>query len=193
MAIKSPVRWRMRWRVVGLIAACAAVAHAQTSPPIKPGLWQVKNVHMLDGQKAPDMSEHLKNMPPEARKRMEATLKQQGVDIGGGGGMKVCMTRESLDSGRWRSEESGCKTEYSSRTATLWKWRSVCTQPPSESEGEARITSPERYTVKVSTRLERRGQKHTSDMSMDAQWLGADCGDVKPVSPGPRGARPNKP
>lgn len=182
----------VRWRVVGVISACAAVAHAQPAPPIKPGLWQVNTERSMDGQKAPDLGEHLKNMPPEMRKRMEANMKQHGVDMSGGAGnMKICMTRESLDEGRWRSEEAGCKTDYSTRTSTLWKWRSVCTQPPSESEGEARIASPERYTVKVSSTATLQGQKRSSQMTMNAKWVGADCGDLKPVAPPPR--TPGKP
>jgi hypothetical protein len=178
----------VRWRVVGLIAACAAVAHAQPAPPLKPGLWQVNNERTLDGQKAPDLGEHMKNMPPEMRKRMEANMKQHGVDMSGGAGnMKICMTRESLDEGRWRSEDGRCKTDYSTRTATHWKWRSVCTQPPSESEGEANIISPERYTVKVTSVSTVQGQKRSGQMTMNAKWVGADCGDLKPVAPPPKG------
>jgi hypothetical protein len=185
----------IRWRVLGLVAACAAVAHAQTAPPIKPGLWQVTSERTLDGQKAPDMSQQMATMPPEARKQMEAMMKQRGMDISGGtNNLKICQTREQLDEGRWRNEESGCKTDFSSRTASLWKWRSVCTQPPSESEGEARIESPERYTVKVSTVSKRKGEAHTSQMTMNAKWLGADCGDVKPFAPPPKAAaKPAKP
>jgi hypothetical protein len=187
----------IRWRVVGLIAVCAAVAHAQTAPPIKAGLWQVTSERMVDGQKvqAPDMSQQMANMPPEARKQMEAMMKQRGIDMSAGGGtMKICMTREHLDEGRWRSDEGGCKTDFTTRTATLWKWRSVCTQPPSESVGEASITSPERYTVKVSTTTERKGEPRSSQMTMNAKWLGADCGDVKPMAPPPKaGSKPAKP
>lgn len=174
----------VRWRVVGLIAGCAAVAHAQTAPPIKPGLWQVSSERMVDGQKAPDLGEHMKNMPPEMRKRMEANMKQHGVDMSGGpGNMKMCMTRESMDEGRWRSEDSGCKTDFTSRTATSWKWHSTCTQPPSETDGEASFASAERYTVKANTTMTMQGQKRTSQMTMNAKWLGADCGDLKPIAP----------
>jgi hypothetical protein len=191
MAFKKSL---VRWRVVGLIAACAAVAHAQTAPPIKPGLWQVTTERLVDGQKMqmPDMAAQMQNMPPEARKQMEAMMKQRGVDMSGGAGnMKICMTREQLDEGRWRSDEGRCKTDFLTRTATQWKWRSVCTQPPSESEGEANIASPERYTVKVTTTSQRKGEPRSTQMTMNAKWLGADCGDVKPMAPPPKaGAKP---
>lgn len=184
----------IRWRVLGLVAACAAVAHAQTAPPIKPGLWQVQSERTIDGQKAPDVSQQMANMPPEARKQMEAMMKQRGMDISGGvNNMKMCLTREQLDEGRWRSEEGRCKTDFITRTATQWKWRSVCTQPPSESEGEANIASPERYTVKVTTVSQRKGEPRNMQMTMNAKWLGADCGDVKPLAQPPRQGKPAKP
>lgn len=181
----------VRWRVVGLIAACAAVAHAQTAPPIKPGLWQITSTRQVDGQKAPELGEHLKNMPPEARKRMEANMKLHGVDMSGSpGSMKMCMTRESLDQGRWQGEQTNCKTDFSSRTASSWKWRSTCTQPPSESEGEASFAGSESYTVKSTTRMTLQGQTRVTNMTMSAKWLGADCGDLKPLAPPPRAPAP---
>ncbi|MBX3621549.1 MAG: DUF3617 domain-containing protein [Rhizobacter sp.] len=174
----------VRWRVVGLIAACAMVAHAQTAPPIKPGLWQVTSTRLVDGQKAPELGEHLKNLPPEARKRMEANMKLHGVDMSGGpGSMKMCMTRESLDQGRWQGEQTNCKTDFTSRTGSTWKWRSSCTQPPSESEGEASFSGSESYTVKSTTRMTLQGQTRVTNMTMNAKWLGADCGDLKPLAP----------
>src|SRR5688572_5613257 len=101
-------------------AALSAAAHAQTTPPIKPGLWQV-NVEN-DGQKMPDMGEHLKNLPPEQRRQVEAMMKERGVDMSGGG-MKICHTKESLDQGKWQAEQGSCKTDVLSRTSTQWKWR----------------------------------------------------------------------
>lgn len=171
----------IRWRVVGLIAACAAVAHAQTAPPIKPGLWQVQSERSIDGQKAPDLGEHMKNMPPEMRKRMEANMKQRGIDMSGGPGqMKMCQTRESLERGQWQGEATNCKTDFSSRTGSSWKWRSVC--PESVSEGEATFTSADSYTVKTVTNTTRQGKATRMDMTLKAKFLGADCGDLKPVN-----------
>ena len=50
-----------------LLCSAALAAQAQTAPPIKPGLWQVQSEREINGQKAPDPMEQMKNLPPEAR------------------------------------------------------------------------------------------------------------------------------
>jgi len=173
--------------LASLALALGTVAQAQTTPPIKPGLWQISSDRQVDGQKAPDLGEHMKKMSPEMRKRMEDNMKQHGVDMSGGAGnMKMCMTRESLDQGRWQGEEGNCKTDFTSRTASSWKWRSSCSQPPSQTDGEASFAGPEAYTVKSSTTMTLQGQTRVTKMVMSGKWLGADCGDLKPIAPPPK-------
>jgi len=175
------------------LAFCLA-AQAQTTPPIKPGLWQIHSDRQVDGQKAPDLGEQMKKMSPEMRKRMEANMKLHGVDMSGGpGSMKMCMTRESLDQGRWQGAEGNCKTDFTSRSASSWKWRSSCGQPPSQSEGEASFASPESYTVKSNTTMTLQGQTRVTQMVMSGKWLGADCGDLKPIAPPAKVAPKAKP
>ena len=168
--------------VVAAALACAFNVHAQSAPPIKPGLWQV-NVENDGGQQMPDMSEHLKNMPPEQRKQIEAMMKQRGVDMSGGaGGMKICLSKESLDQGKWQAEQGKCKTDILSRTSTQWKWRSVCTDPKAESVGEANFVDAENYTViNTMTTAAQGGAPRTIKSTMRSKWVGADCGDVKPI------------
>ena len=63
------------WIAVFGIVSSAWAVQAQTTiptPPIKPGLWQVQMEREVNGQKMPDMSERLKNMPPEKRAQFEA-------------------------------------------------------------------------------------------------------------------------
>jgi hypothetical protein len=168
-----------------VLSFSAAPLHsqAQTAPPIKPGLWQLQSEREVDGQKAPDPMERMKNLPPEARKQMEAMMKQRGVDMGQGGVQKVCHTRESLDQGRWKGDGERCKTDITSRSANAWKWRSVCTQPEFEMDGEALFSNSENYTVKTLMNSQRQGKPQTMRMTVTAKWLGADCGDLKPMQP----------
>ena len=173
--------------IVGLVFCAHAVAQAQTAPPIKPGLWQVQSEREVDGQKVqmPNMSEQFKNLPPEARKQMEAMMKQRGVDMGGGGDMRICLSKDSLDPGQWERNQGTCKTDYGTRSSSMWTWHTSCREPASETDGEARFTGPESYTVKTATTMTLQGQTKTTHMTLNSKWLGPDCGDVKPVNPRP--------
>ena len=171
--------------IVCLVGCAQGVAQAQTAPPIKPGLWQVHSEREVDGQKAqmPDMSERLKNMPPEARKQIEAMMKQRGVDMGGGGDMRICLSKESLDPGQWQRNQGSCKTDYGTRSSGMWTWHTSCREPASETDGEARFTGSESYTVKTATTMTLQGETRTTRMTLNSKWLGPDCGDIKPVTP----------
>lgn len=159
-------------------------AHAQNAPPIKAGLWQVQ-MERDGGPATPDMREQLKNMTPEQRQQVEAMMKQRGVDMSGGGAgsMKICLTKEQLDGNSWQGQQANCKTDVTSRSATAWKWRSVCTKPESVSDGEASFPNPENYVVKATTTTTTGAQKRTTKTTMTSKWLGADCGDLKPIQP----------
>ena len=178
----------------GLAALTATATQAQTAPPIKPGLWEVAMERDGAAQKIPDMSERLKSMSPEQRKQVEAMMKQHGVDMSGGlGKLRICLNKDSLDQGRWqgRSEsDTRCKTDVSDRSSTSWKWHSVCTNPQSETTGEALFSNPENYTVKSTTTMTLQGQTKTTQTTIHSKWLGGDCGDVKPVQPMPHIQRP---
>ncbi len=182
-----------------LAAVCLAVlgthtAQAQTAPPIKTGLWEVAMERNGAAQKMPDMSERLKSMSPEQRKQVEAMMKQHGVDMSGGPGkLRICLNKDSLDQGRWQGRGEGdtrCKTDVSDRSSTSWKWHSVCTDPPSETTGEALFANPENYTVNSTTTMTFQGQTKTTQTTIHSKWLGGDCGDVKPVQPMPHMQRP---
>ena len=169
----------------GLVFA-AACAQADT-PPISPGLWQVHSEREINGVKAPDPMALMQNLPPELRQEMEAKLKQRGVDISGtagSGDLKVCLSKESLDSGRWQNTGGNCKTTYTSRTAKRWAWRSVCTTPAMAADGEARFTDSRHYVVETKMKMNAAGAARTMHMLMTSTWLGADCGDVQPVGSG---------
>jgi hypothetical protein len=174
----------------GLLIIGSVAVQAQT-PPIKPGLWQVQTERETDGKKAPELGEHMKNMSPAMRERMQANMKQHGIDMSGPPGqMKMCHSRESLDQGRWQGEQGNCKTDITSRSSSTWKWHATCAQPPSVSDGEATFSGAEAYTVKNTSTMTLQGKTSTTKMVMNAKWLGADCGDLKPMAPPPRASAP---
>lgn len=176
----------MRLASLVVLLCPAGAAWAQTAPPIKPGLWEVHSERRVDGQKAPDPAQRMKDMPPEMRARLEAAMKARGLDAsaaaGPGGAMKICLSRESLEQGQWQGSQARCKTEFGARSASRWAWHSVCSEPASETDGEARFATPERYTVQTTTTMTLKGQTRSSQMTIDAKWLGSDCGGLKPVT-----------
>ena len=159
-------------------ALVAPFAQAQT-PPIKPGLWEMKQVGGED--RSAQMAERMKNMSPETRAKMQAMMKERGVDFTASGGTHVCFDKNSMDIAQLE-KQSTCKTDFSSRTGSAWKWHSVCSQFKTESDGEALFTNAESYTVDTTTTSTMSGQPKTTKRTMQGKWLGSDCGDLKPFS-----------
>jgi hypothetical protein len=151
--------------------------------PIKPGLWQIQMERETNGEKAPDMSERLKTMPPERRAQVEAAMKQRGIEANGNT-VKVCQTREMLDSSKFVNPLPDCKITYSTRTSSSWKSHTSCSQNHLESDSEVTFSSPESYTVKTTSTLQSASQTKTTHMTRTGKWLSADCGDIKPLSMG---------
>lgn len=169
--------------LAGLAAPAVAPLALAQSAPIKPGLWEVKAERESNGQKSAMTSERMQKLPPETRAKLDAAMKARGVAVGPGGVSRLCLSKASLDRGAWQ-RQSGCKTDYGSLTGSSWKWHSVCSQLDSGSDGEAVFPNAETYAVKVTTTTKLHGETRISHMTMNAKWLGGDCGDLKPVEPG---------
>lgn len=184
--MNTSMQIRGRLALLCLATLSATAGHAADTPPIKPGLWQVHSDRAVDGVKAPPLNAQLDKLPPEARRQMESMMKQKGVDLSGGGGdIKLCLSKASLDQNQWLGGKNGaqsCKTDIKTRDPARWTWHSSCTQPPSETDGEAVFHSPESYTVKVATIMTVQGESKTMNMTSTSTWLGANCGDLKPLS-----------
>jgi hypothetical protein len=174
--------------VLAAVAVAVPLLAAAESAPLRPGLWEMKMQRDGVDQSARmrDMEERLKNMPPEQRQMVENMMKQHGVSIEGGGNLKICMTKETLDVDAWHQQQqgdTGCKTQ-TTRSGKVWRWHQSCPAPnASESDGEAIFVSDTKYTMKSTTTLDEDGAKKTHTMTGTSTWLGADCGDIKPAVP----------
>lgn len=179
-------------RLLALVALASAATLAQAAgslpiPPIKPGLWEVKTT-VLDANGQPQVPPEqaaLAKLPPEIRERMAEMMKARGASIPDADGtMKFCQTKESMDSGKWQALASsiGCTTDYSMQSGDQWKYRSSCPSLKTESVGEVVFSNPENYTTKVTTSSKLMGKESTQTRVMAAHWLGANCGDIKPLT-----------
>ncbi len=173
--------------VLSCITLSAVAAGPLPVPPVKPGLWEAKMTSLdADGHEMPRPEQAaMSRMSPEARARMADAMKARGVSMpDANGATKVCLTRDMFESGRWQqmAADSGCTTNYST-LGTTWKFHSSCTSFKSESDGETVFNGTESYRTKVTTTATVSGKTNTSTRIVQAKWLGADCGDIKPFTP----------
>jgi hypothetical protein len=171
-----------------LVVVAVAAGQKPPVPPVKPGLWEARMSAVdADGRPVPLPEQAaLSNMPPEMKAKMAEAMKARGLSMpDANGATRVCLTKELFESGDWQqiAAQAGCTTTYSTQTKTNWKWHSTCTSLKSESDGEAVFNSAESYKVKLTTTTAMMGKPNTSTRIIDSKWLGADCGDVKPLAP----------
>jgi len=176
--------------VLSCLAVAVAAAGALPVPPVKVGLWEVR-MSMLDAEghevASPEQAA-LARMPPEVKARMAEAMKARGVSMPDANGVtKACLTKAQFESGSWQqmASDNGCTTNFSTQSATTWKWHSSCTTIKSESDGETVFSTAEHYKTKVTTTATEMGKTKTSTRMLDGKWVGADCGDVKPFTPPP--------
>lgn len=174
-----------------LLAAAAAVAFACTAQAqnLKPGLWEITNkMQTAGGQQQQPMAElqkQLESMPPAQRKQMEDMLAERGMKMGtnsaGGMAMKICMTKEMVEKNEMPAHQGDCKTTHQSRSGNTMKMGFACANPPSSGEGQVTFTSPEAYSSKMAITSTVQGKPEKVTMDATGKWLGADCGNVKPI------------
>lgn len=183
-------------RTAALLCAAGmlgAIGPAQGQTAMKPGLWQIRQQMELDPAQQAQMEQMRKQMaamPPAQRKQMEEMMSRQGasVDVAGGGmSSKVCVTPEDVARQSVPMEQRpNCKYDQSRSGATT-NIKYVCTKPPSQGDIEITTLSAERYTMKMRGTGGAKGTKMA--MQGEGQWLGADCGSVKPLPRPPAAAK----
>jgi hypothetical protein len=138
-------------------------------------------------QQMAQMQKQMAAMPPEQRKMMEETMARQGVRMGPGGpggmSMKICMTKEMAERSEIPARQGDCKTTHQSRTGNTMRMAFTCTNPPSSGEGQVTFTSPGAYSMKMAVSTTVQGKPEKMNMDGSGKWLGADCGNIKPITP----------
>jgi hypothetical protein len=166
---------------------CALPAFAQA---IKPGLWEITNkVASSDGQMQSAMAEMQKQMAamdPAERKMMEQMMAKQGVQfsVGAGGGLatRMCMTREMAARNELPVQQQGdCTHKRTPGAGGAMKISFTCNNPRTSGEGEVTFQGDTGYRMKMKVTSEAAERPDVVTMDASAKWLGADCGNVKPI------------
>lgn len=171
------------------LAATSGLAAAQT---LQPGLWEIHSQmqgasvgRMASGME--QMNQQMAAMSPEERKMVQDMMAKQGVQMGGAGGgsgmtMKVCMTQDMVERNELATGQRGdCKHTQSPRMGNSMKFSFTCTNPASSGEGEVSFQGREAYSMKMAMTTSVKGQPEKMAMQGSGKWLGADCGNIKPL------------
>ena len=166
-----------------IFLAISAGANAQN---MKPGLWEITNNVQSGGKDMTaamaQMQKQMAAMPPEQRKMVQDMMAKQGVQMGAGGAggmsIKMCLTQEMVERNEVAPKQHGdCTHTTSPRVGGTMKYSFKCSKPASSGEGEITFASPEAYSMKMSMTSAERNM----DMQATGKWLGANCGDIKPI------------
>jgi hypothetical protein len=153
------------------LLALAAQAQAAT-PPMRPGLWEVQSVSReMNGKAMPDpsamMAANMDKMPPEMR------------------------AQDMISGNRWQQQHEGrCQNSGASQSGNTWTVSFTCQDP--EAQGEVRTTfnGAESYSSDMTITSQRKGKPTQMHMRHQAKWLGASCGELKPMNAGVAPAKP---
>ena len=179
---------KLRFAAVALIAAAVLPAAAQT---LKPGLWELTNKMQGGSGQMQDsmaqMQKQIASMPPEQRKMMDEQMAKSGVKMGtagpaGGMSVRICMTRDMVEKNELPAQQGDCKTTAQSRSGNTMKMAFACTNPPSSGEGQVSFNGSEAYTSKMAISTQVDGKPEKVNMEGSGKWLGADCGNIKPLA-----------
>ena len=148
---------------------------------MKPGLWEMKselqNAEMNEAMSS--MQEQLANMPPEQRKQMEAMMAKSGVSVGNKGtNFKVCIGKEQATNLKIPNQNPACKQDIVEKKANYLKITYTCSNPPTRGESEITFQSDTSFKNKYIV-VQENGEK--MEMIQDGKWLGANCGNLKPI------------
>jgi hypothetical protein len=185
------VQYVVATAATGLMALAVAASDLLSMPPLKTGLWE-STMERMDGKGnrlesgSERMQKAMEKMPPEARARAQAMMKGRGMGENNGA-IRICMTKEQFTQAHFDAMMAGsaCKVTYATRTRDHWKWHSSCPTIKIESDGESTFLSPESYVSKSITTSTMTSKPTISSMTVTSKWLGANCGDIKPLDTNP--------
>lgn len=175
-------------RIAYSLPALALAAQPALAQNVKPGLWESNNkmgagTGRLQGVLAL-AQQQIAAMAPDQRKQVEGMMARQGVVISNDGVVaKMCITPDMAARQQLPIQQHGnCSYQHAPVVGNSMKFSFSCTNPQASGEGSATFVSPTAYTASMRVTTNATGASETINIESSAQWLGADCGAVKPVT-----------
>jgi hypothetical protein len=180
-----------------VVALFAGAAYA--APSMKPGLWEMRiKKNVVDGHDTSaemagmnaKMNEQLARMPPEQRAKMAEMMGQRGMAMppmaggpAGGGVIRMCITPEMAKRDvPVADKDGGCQPTNVQRSGNRMTYELKCDRDGSKITGKGESTvEGDSILTKSDTTVQERGETHRIQSEMEMRFVGADCGNVKPL------------
>ncbi|HEY3743186.1 MAG TPA: DUF3617 domain-containing protein [Bryobacteraceae bacterium] len=153
----------------------------------KPGLWETVSTTQMEGMPAmPQIPpEKLAQMPPEARARVEAMMKNAG-GAPRTSTSRSCQTKESLNRGMSLNNQPDCTQKVVTSTSSRIQVHVECSPARGgKSVGDLTLDRLDSGHAKgnMVMKINSSGREMTMNMTFDSKFVSSDCGDVKPYTP----------
>ena len=180
----SSRKWAILW-ALSASGAAMALAHAgETIPQLnaKLGLWEVATHPQIAGA-LPISDEQLQKLPPDQRAKFEAAMQAALARGAMARVFKECMTPEKRSRGFNAGEDHGkdCQAKVVTNNASEFEAHRECLTEDGKQSTDVhfRVLSSDHVTGTVTAVITRGAKTMTVNSTMEAKWLGSDCGTVK--------------
>ena len=174
-------------RIAALSLVLLGGATAAQAQKMAPGLWEatmaMKGADGKMDNMAARMQAQMASLPPEQRKKMEEMMARQGVGMAAGkaGAVRICISKEQAERNEPPATADGnCRNDGFQRSGATVKYQFSCANPPTKGTGEFTLTSDKSYQGRVRVEGGAAGKAGITEMQQTGQWIGADCGALKP-------------
>lgn len=160
---------------------------------MKAGLWEMKTIRqVVDGQdmqaQMRQMQQQMAGLPPEQRKQMEAMMGRQGIGMGAGGAMRMCISEEMAKRDAPVLDPDGqCQPAKVSRSGNTVRYEIDCMMEGrrSQGKGESTFSGNSVHSRMDMVTMDASG-RHTMQSESQMTYLGPDCKGLAPVGAGRR-------
>ena len=166
-----------------LLGAVGTSAAPSITLRVNTGLWEVTSEVAIRGA-PPIPAAMLDKLPPERRARLMAAMQASMANVTKPHVTKSCVTQKDLDRPfHGMPDEPGltCKETIVSATSTVEDVRVACTGKRTM-DGSFHFEAPTPATMRghVTMSFSEAGRSMSSVAEMHGQWLGPNCGSVRP-------------
>lgn len=168
----------------GLSLGAMTVAQAAPVLGLRAGLWQSTAQVQLSMDPSAMADGDLASLPPAQRAQMAQMMSQMAETSHPPIVTKSCITAKDLENVESFAPENrpDCKQTILKRTANEIDAKVVCTgKDPANMMGSFKSSSPEAFNGTLKGTVSEEGHTIPITDTIEGKWLGADCGDVKPV------------